>query len=104
MPCSVSLKKYLKASSGRVEPSHTNLFGRRSTEGLKCSLYASRVRELMPSAATMRSLSGKSSTLASAWKRKSTPSSRQRACRSLSSVTREQPQKPFPPQRRARPL
>src|SRR5437899_2543543 len=89
MPCSVSLKKYLKASSDLVEPSHTNLFGRRSTEGLKCSRYVSRVGELMPSAATTRSLSGKSSTPVSVWKRICTPSSRQRSCRSLSSVMRE---------------
>src|ERR1700730_13611217 len=55
MPNSVSLKKNVKASNGRVEPIQANLFGRRSTLGRNASACCARMRELMPSAATTRS-------------------------------------------------
>ena len=57
MPCSVSRKKNVKASNGRVEPIQEKKFGRRSTLGLNRSAKASRMRELMPSATTTRSAS-----------------------------------------------
>src|SRR5437588_8739302 len=77
MPSGVSRKKYLKASSGRVEPSQVNLFGRRSTLGWKWSLCFSRILELMPSATTIRSESANSSrSSTSRWKRICTPRSR----------------------------
>src|SRR6266513_2819406 len=101
----VSRKKYLKASSGRVEPSQVNLLGRRSTLGWKWSLCFSRILELMPSATTIRSESANSSrSSTSRWKRICTPRSRARSCRMLSSATREQPQKPLPPERITCPL
>ena len=105
MPSGVSRKKYLKASSGLVEPSQVNLLGRRSTLGWKWSSYFSRIFELMPSATTIRSESANSSSPStSRWKRICTPSSRPRSCRMLSSATREQPQKPLPPERITLPL
>jgi len=61
MPSGVSRKKYLNASSGFVDPSQVNLFGRRSTLGLKCAWCCSRILELMPSATTTRSASAKRS-------------------------------------------
>ena len=64
----------IEYGQGLVEPSQVNLLGRRSTEGWKCSLYFSRILELMPSATTMRSESANSSKAStSRWKRICTP-------------------------------
>ena len=40
MPCSVSRKKKVKASNGRVEPIQEKKFGRKSTLGLNLSAKA----------------------------------------------------------------
>src|SRR4029078_3701518 len=96
---SVSQKKNVKASNGRVEPIQEKKFGRRSTLGLNRSAKASRRRELPPPATTTRpaSLIAVSSGETSDWYLISTPSERARRPRIFSSVPREQPQQPLPP-------
>ena len=58
MPCSVSRKKKVKASNGRVEPIQVNLLRPQVDARLELRRRSvSRMRELMPSAATTRSAS-----------------------------------------------
>src|SRR5438093_259958 len=92
MPCSVSRKKNVKASNGRVEPIQEKKLGRRSTCGLNRSAKVSRQRELMPSATTTRSalrMAGASGEI-SRWYSISTPGERARRPRIFTSVPREQ--------------
>ena len=101
MPFGVSRKKNVKASNGRVEPIQENLFGRRSTLGLKRPSNVLRTSELMPSAPITRSASHESVSISvmSRWYSISTPSDCARRLRIFSSDAREQPQNPLPPTR-----
>ena len=106
MPYLVSRKKKVKASKGRVDPIQVNLFGRRSICGLKCSLKVSRTRELMPSDADDEiGVAQFSFDVGNLVLEFQLDAERLRALmQQLSSVAREQPQKPLPPMRRTVPL
>jgi hypothetical protein len=99
-PCSFSRKMNVNASSTFVVPSQVKRFGRQSRLGLNVSACASRMKELMPSAARIRSASANaSSESTSLSKCSSTPSSRQRSWKICSNFLRASPAKPWPVER-----
>ena len=105
MPYSVSRKKNVKASNGRVEPIQANLFGRKSMrlEMIRESVAHARIE---PSAATIRSASRNvaSDAIDFVLEFQLHAKRRARSCKSFSSVVRAQPQKPLPPMRCTLPL